>query len=172
MCALSDYQRLIERHRQPDQESTRDSDAEKELDALVNLLQERQREERGEPPSDKPDPIQQLRERTINELIPVFVELKEKYDPSGVSMEMDVSSFLGGGREIRFEFGVGGYRSHLLGTVTTEAIAFHETRYAPDIQGELVSGPMLRLRHLDAKVFREFVCERLAVLLRTAVRHR
>ena len=91
---------------------------------------------------------------------------------TGVSLEMDVSNFLAGGREISFEFGVGEYRAKLVGTVTTEAIAFHETRYAPDIDGELVSGPMLRLRNLDGTAFREFICERLSVLLRTAIRRR
>ena len=58
------------------------------------------------------------------------------------------------------------------GTVTTEAIAFHETRYAPDLHGELLSGPMLRLRGLDAGVFRKFICERLTILLRGAMRRR
>ncbi len=73
---------------------------------------------------------------------------------------------------MRFEFGIGECRTQLHGTVTTEAIAFHETRYNPDVQGELLSGPMLRLRALDGDVFRSFVCERLTILLRDATRRR
>ena len=120
--------------------------------------------------SEKKDSIQVLREMTINLLIPVFVELVEKYSSAGISMQMDASSFLEGGREIKFEFGLKDYRMQLHGTVTTEAIAFHETRHSPDVQGELVSGPMLRLRGLDGEVFRDFVCERLAILIRSSVR--
>ena len=118
----------------------------------------------------KPDPLQELRELTINELVPIFVELVEKYSKSGITMQMDASSFLEGGREIKLEFGVGGHRMQLQGTVTTEAIAFHETRHSPGVQGELISGPMLRLRGLTGEIFRDFVCERLALLLRAAMR--
>ena len=85
-------------------------------------------------------------------------------------MQMDASNFLQGGREIKFEFGIRDHRLQLHGIVTSEAIAFHETRHGPDVQGELVSGPMLRLRGLDGSVFREFVCERLTYVLRAATR--
>lgn len=118
------------------------------------------------------DPFQRLRDRMINELIPVFVQLVEKYSDAGFSMQMDASNFLEGGREIRLEFGIGEYRAILMGTVTTEAIAFHETRHAPNISGEITSGPMLRLRGLTADAFRQFICQRLTVLLRTMLRAR
>ncbi len=123
-------------------------------------------------PKEKPkiDPLQELREMTLNEFIPIFVELIEKYSKTGVSLQMDASNLLQGGREIRFDFGVGDYRVQLLGTATTEAIAFHETRFNPDVHGELVSGPMLRLRHLTGEIFRDFICSRLTVLLRAALR--
>ena len=120
----------------------------------------------------KPDQIQALREKTIKELIPAFVGLVEKYSAVGVSMHMDASDFLEGGREIKFEFGIGDFRMELSGTVTTEAIAFHETRHSPEMQGELVSGPMLRLRGLTAEVFRNFICQRLALLVRVAMRRK
>ena len=144
--------------------------SEGDLDSLVTVVKKRQQEAK-EASASASDRIDALRKLTLSELIPIFVELMEKYSAAGLSMEMDASNFLEGGREIRFEFGFGDYRSQLLGTVTTEAIAFHETRFAPDVRGELVSGPMLRLRNLTGKIFREFVCERLAVLLRTVVRH-
>jgi len=145
---------------------------ESELDALVNALDERRKSVDAETPGRTVDPIHALRELTLRELVPVFVELVEKYSKSGIAMQMDASSLLEGGREIKFEFGIGEYRVQLQGTVTSDAIAFHEVRYAPDIHGQLLAGPMLRLKQLNAKTFREFVCERLAILLRSASRRK
>ncbi len=160
------YEQLVNKARvdPPPSRST-----EGDLDSLLNTMRER-----GETNANRraSDPMQRLRELTVNVLVPVFVELVEKYSKSGISMQMDASNFLEGGREIRFEFGLGKMRTQLLGTATTEGIAFHETRYTPDCHGELASGPMLRLRHLNEKVFREFVCERLAQLVRSAMRRR
>jgi hypothetical protein len=161
------YKELVNQTRPP---APPPKSVEDELDALIAVMQERERERVALPDPDKPDAIQTLRDLSRNEFIPVFVELKEKYAQAGISMVMDASNFLEGGREIMFEFGLGEYRMNLHGTVTTEAIAFHETRYAPDVRGELTSGPMLRLRHLDGRVFRDFLCERLAVMLRMAMR--
>lgn len=146
--------------------------AEEELDSLIGALSSRRLEDADKDGGLKSDAIEALRSQTIDELIPVFVELVEKYSKSGVSLQMDASNFLEGGREIRFEFGLGDYRTQLLGTVTTEAIAFHETRYSPDVQGELISGPMLRLRGLDGRTFRDFICQRLTLLIRAATRRR
>ena len=159
-------------HRAPTRRVPGTHAPEQELDSLIALLKERRQQGASHGGSLTPDPIQSLRALTINELIPVFVELVEKYSRSGVSMQMDASNFLEGGREIKFEFGIGEYRTQLLGTVTSEAIAFHETRYTPDVRGELVSGPMLRLRNLTAQTFRDFVCDRLSILLRGAMRRR
>ncbi len=145
---------------------------EDELDTLISVLSARSRQTADGAGPFEDDPLLALRELTLNTLVPVFVELVEKYSSSGISMQMDASNFLEGGREIKFEFGLGEYRSQLHGTVTTEGIAFHETRYSPDFQGELTSGPMLRLRGLNAATFRQFVCERLTFLLRAAARRR
>ena len=145
---------------------------EDELDALIPALAARQREVTSRAGGQDPDRIRALRELTIRDFIPIFVELVEKYAASGFIMQMDASNFLEGGRELRFEFGVGDHRMELLGTVTTEAIAFHETRHSPDVHGELVSGPMLRLHNLDGDAFRNFVCDRLMVLVRAAMRQR
>jgi len=122
--------------------------------------------------ANAPDPIEILRELTLDELVPTFVDLIDKYSGAGIAMQMDASNFLQGGREIQFEFGLGEHRIQLVGTVTSEAIAFHETRYSPHVHGELASGPMLRLRTLTARSFREFICERLTLLLRSAMRRR
>ena len=148
--------------------------SEDELDTLVTAYsaQRQQRKADESAKADAPDPIATLRELTLKELVPSFVELVEKYADAGISMQMDASNFLQGGREMRFEFGLGEHRTQLLGTVTNEAIAFHETRFSPNVHGELASGPMLRLRTLTARTFREFICERLTLLLRNAMRRR
>lgn len=167
--AQSDYHDLVQRTIPPTPPA---KTIENELDALVDTLKRREEQGARDAGSSSQDRIEMLRQLTLTELIPVFVELMEKYATAGVSMEMDASNFLEGGREIRFEFGMSDCRSQLLGTVTTEAIAFHETRYTPDVHGELVSGPMLRLRNLTAETFREFVCERLSIVVRDYSRRR
>jgi hypothetical protein len=146
---------------------------ENELDSLiVNLKDRRQQSPVVDPGVPAPDRMQQLRELMANELAGVFNELAEKYASSGISMQMHASNFLQGGRELKLEFAIGDHRTQMHGTVTSEAIAFQETRHTPEIRGELVSGPMLRTRALNAETFRNFVCERLAVLLRGAMRRR
>lgn len=164
----SEYQRLVESTRVPPPPPR---SLETDLDKLILTMKERKRREAEQAPKER-DRIEELRELMVRELVGVFVELMEKYRDDGISMEMDASNFLEGGREIRFDFALGEFRIQLLGTVTTEAVAFHETRHFPDVRGELVSGPMLRLRTLNARVFRDFVCERLAVLIRAVMRHR
>lgn len=163
------YQQLIERV-QPSG-STRKT-AEGELDRLLQAAEERRRNDTHRVRREKPDAMQVLRQLTVSELVPVFVELVEKYSKSGIAMQMDASNLLEGGREIQFEFGLGEYRMQLHGTVTSDAIAFHEVRHAPEIEGQLVAGPMLRLKTLTAETFREFICGRLTVLLRLALKRR
>lgn len=163
------YGRLSKRTSIPN--ATADRNAEKELDALIVSLNERRHNASGQSTTLQLDRVQALRDLTLKALIPVFVELAEKYAESSITMQMDASSFLQGGRELKFEFCLGEYRSELLGTVTADAIAFHETRYSPDVHGELVSGPMLRLRNLTGDTFRNFVCDRVATLVRAAMRH-
>ena len=163
------YQQLVQKTQPP---PTEPQTAESELDTLVQLMTRRKEAEKANTSKPATDPIDLLRELTVKEFIPIFVELVEKYAKAGINLEMDASNLLQGGRELKFEFNAGEYRSVLQGTATTEGIAFHETRYAPDIQGELTSGPMLRLRGLDGKIFREFVCARLSLLMRTSMRRR
>jgi len=145
---------------------------EQEIDALLAGLHDDQGRGRNAPSADEPDRIQFLRDVTRELFIPVFDELKRRYAGSGVELEMDASNFLAGGREIQLLFGMAQHRSKLTGTVIPEGIAFHETRYTPDLQGELLSGPMLRARTINAEVFRNFLCARLAILLRAVTRYR
>lgn len=146
--------------------------SEAQLDTLLATIQERERKAREAASKPAPDPIQSLRELVVQELIPVFVELVEKYSDHGIAMQMDASNLLEGGRELAFEFGLGNCRMQLQGTVTQDSIAFHEVRHSSEVQGQLMAGPMLRLRHLDPNSFREFVCDRLTMLLRFAGRRK
>ncbi len=163
------YQQLVaslKRHAHKPQTS------EANLDNLLATIQERERKAREEASKPTLDPIQTLRELVVQELIPVFVEMVEKYSEHGISMQMDASNLLEGGRELAFEFGMGSCRMQLQGTVTNDAIAFHEVRHSSDVQGQLMAGPMLRQRNLDANSFREFICDRLTMLLRFAGRRK
>ncbi len=148
---------------------------EAELDAVVDAYgrrkeQEALRKAEEEARAARPDPIERLRNLVREELITVFEELSEKYAEIGVSMHFNPSNLLGGGREIDIELGLDGNRTELHGITTDEAIAFNEVRFSKHFRGELTSGPSLRLRKLDAQAFREFVCERLMMLIRVAMR--
>lgn len=145
-------------------------DPEEGLDALITQFTQRREQQALVVQEHKPDPIQLLREDVLNEYIPVFMELTEKYAAAHIAMEMDASNLLQGGREIKFCFSLHGFRQELLGTATSEAIAFHETRYGPDNEGALSSGPLLRLRRLNAQTFKQFICNQLATLVRDAMR--
>lgn len=163
----SQYRQLIEKTRpvNPARKS-----AETELDRLLAVMEEQRREEKKPQAKAKRDPMQILREQMVREFVPIFVELVEKYSQAGIAMHMDASNLLDGGREIQFEFGMGEARIELQGTVTSDSIAFHEVRHAPRIEGQLVAGPMLRLKTLNAQAFREFVCARLALLIKLGTR--
>lgn len=161
------YRLLIERTKPP---TPVERTTEGELDRLLCVIDERRKIERKRKRTPKVDPLVALRDLTIKELVPAFVALVEKYGGNGIAMHMDASNLLEGGREIKFEFAYGSYRMELQGTVVTDAIAFHEVRHAPDIQGDMVAGPMLRLKTLSADTFREFVCGRVMVLIRLANR--
>jgi len=166
---VSSYKDLVARTHVP---PTPQRTAERNLDSLLDAFEQREQAAKPNTKPAAPDPIGLLREMVVTELVPTFVELVEKYARPGISLQMDASSLLEGGREIRFEFAVGPYRSQLQGTVTADAVAFHEVRFAPDVDGQLAAGPMLRLKQLNAKTFREFVCERLAILLRASQRRK
>jgi len=148
--------------------SDHSANAEAALDGLLAKM-----EDGGPEGSDAgltASPLERLRDLMLRELSPVAMELSEKYSPKGISVTLDASNFLKGGREIRLEFALGPYRTVLQGTVTSEAIAFEEVRYSPHIDGELMSGPSLRIRTMTADSFREFLCTRVMLLLKMATK--
>ena len=158
------------------QESTKLMETrEGELDSLISVYEQRVREERERALAEREsqaDPVEKLRSLMDKELIPAFGELGKKYRAAGFTMKLDASTFLAGERELMIELGFKDHRSELCGVVTREAIAFSEIRRVGDTGGEISGGPSLRLRSLTTSTFREFVCERLGLLMRAAMRGR
>lgn len=110
--------------------------AEGESDRLIVFVQKPRVPARPSATAVGQERIQRLRELIVPEFSPAFDELKEKYAASEAVLEMDGSNFLDGGRATEFPFQVGGYRTKLAGTVTSEAVAFHETPSAPHMGGD------------------------------------
>ncbi len=143
---------------------------EEQLDALLHTAQ-RAHAAPGDPAGQyQPSPLEELRHRMTEELLPVFNELRGKYEPSGIFMEMNADDFLNGGVQLALEVRYQNVGLRLEGTVTPGGIAFHETRSANGVAGVVTAGPMLRIRHLSGQTFREFVCERVSHLVRSAMR--
>ena len=111
-----------------------------------------------------------LREQFRHELVPVFADLQVKYEAAGVEMAMDAQKFLDGGTELLIEVAYANYGLRMAGTATRDGIAFRESQFANDVSGVATTGPMLRGRSLTGVVFREFLCERISQLVRSAMR--
>lgn len=118
------------------------------------------------------DPVEGLRRLVAAEIQPAVQRLAEKYAPSGVEISLDVTKFLAGGRELSLNLAHQAYRTRLDGTVTSDLIAFLETRHTPVCDGHLIRGPSLRIRGLTAAAFEEFVCQRLALLVKSMLHER
>jgi len=160
------YRELV-RQSAPPRPASRRTDA--GLDGLLSQYEERRS---APPPSapEKPDALAALRFLMTEQLIPVFNDLARKYAGQGLEMRLDAENLLKGGKEFTMEFHLDGSRAKLSAVVTTQTIAFHETRSVKQVAGELTSAPALSLRELNADVFHRFLCERLKLLVRTAMR--
>jgi hypothetical protein len=157
--------------RQPRTERAATTDSEARLDALLAQCS-------SAPDADAPqeikrvDPLERLRELFSTRLAAVVVDLREKYGTSGVCLDMDAEKFLGGGRDLTITIEFAGQGARLDGTVTNGAIAFRLTRYLhSDRSGLTGSGPTLRTRDLTPDAFRAFLCERIAALVRSVLKH-
>lgn len=151
-------------------ESGQPVEAESQLDTMLASLIRREAQQAD--PSPRPQevsPLDVLREQFRKELIPIFEELSEKYAVSGVNLSMDVANFLDGGRQIRIEFSREPYIIRLEGTVTDRAIAFNEIKSTRKVEGVVTGGPMLMTRRLTGEKFRGFICERIAVLIKSVL---
>ena len=163
----TDYQALV---RQCRPKKTPPKTVEENLDALLDLHQKREAE-KHEPGHDaKASALDQLRRQMRRELIPAFEDLRQKYALSGIIMAMDAEDFCAGGVKVLVEVTYDVYGMRLEGTVTPAGIAFHEARFSNKVRGVLTTGPMLRARNLTKQRFREFICERIGQLVRSAMR--
>jgi hypothetical protein len=141
--------------------------SEANLDTLLATIQERERKAREEASKPAPDPIQSLRELVVQELIPVFVELVEKYSEHGISMQMDASNLLEGGRELAFEFAgpaASTSRYHQTHRIPRGTSFFGSAR---SIDGRPHAAP-----DTSMPIVPEFICDRLTMLLRYAGRRK
>jgi len=143
---------------------------EEQLDTLLDLHKKREAEKRQPADDPKLAALDQLRLQMRQDLIPVFEDLKKKYAASGILMAMDAEDFLSGGVKVLIEVAFDIYGMRMEGTVTPNGIAFHEARFSNDVRGVLATGPMLRARNLTKQQFREFICERIGQLVRSAMR--
>ncbi|MCB9850069.1 MAG: hypothetical protein H6817_05130 [Phycisphaerales bacterium] len=161
--------RAVLRHSQASETGVTDSEA--RLDAL--LRQTLTTPAVNDVPEQREDPLDRVRRLFAVDLIPMFDQLRAKYAPSGVAMKLDADNFLNGGRDviITIEYSDHGLRFH--GTVTSNAIAFSQTRFTrSDTSGLTDSGPSLRTRDLDHDSFRDFVCARIAALVQSVMHRR
>lgn len=118
------------------------------------------------------DPLDPLRQLFAKEFAAVITDLQTKYRDSGVQIAFDVEKFIRGGRTMTLIVEFCGQGSRLEGTVLNGAIAFQQTRYLQNERSGITgSGPTLRTRDLTPEIFRGFVCERIAALVRSALRH-
>ncbi len=144
----------------------RQNKQERDLDALLsaNELLEGDRSEYQS--RAEVSPIDALRERFLLEFVPIVEELDSRYAERGISVVIDVSDFLGGGRSIVIEITHNHNRHRVEGTVVDGAIAFTESRFLENVPGTVTSGPRLRTRELNDAIFREFVYERMIQLVK------
>lgn len=143
---------------------------EEQLDGILELREKRQAQSDAPRIDPKQAAIEAFRQRMRDELIPVFEDLKEKYEATGIAMAMDASDLLAGGVNLVIEVTYEAYGMRMEGTVMPEGVAFHEARYSNRVRGVLTTGPMLRTRSLTRERFREFLCDRISQLVRSAVR--
>lgn len=116
--------------------------------------------------------VARIRRQMGDELTPVFEDVQSKYESSGLLMAIDADDLLNGGFELAIEMQYATQGMRLDGTVTPDGIAFHESRFTDNVPGITTTGPMLRARSLCGATFREFLCERIAQLVRSAARLR
>ena len=145
---------------------------EEQLDALLSAEKHRQERWQDSSTETKASALDEMRRQMRDQLLPVFDDLRAKYEPSGILMEIDANDFLSGGVKLTIEVQYDVYGMRLDGTATPSGIAFHETRFSNSALGVVTTGPMLGARTLSGQTFREFICERVGQLVRSAVRRR
>ncbi|MCK4660997.1 MAG: hypothetical protein KAV82_15860 [Phycisphaerae bacterium] len=150
-----------------------DESAEDRLDALLTVHQWRSRQRlEDNAAAARNSRIDAFRHKLCDELAPAFEEIKQKYRDQDIKLDLDASDFLSGGRKLVIEFTVQSHSVYLDGTVMESGIAFNEIRSVGGVPGAICSGPMLATRQLTSRGFREFVCNHIALLVRSILRQK
>ena len=140
---------------------------ESELDAVLSQEGSRgQRSASGDPDAPVQSPLDRMRDFVASRLIPIVVDVADRYRDKGVELAIDPRDILSGGRGLALEIRYGTHLLRLEGTVVDESIAFNEMIYVNDIAGTMGTGPMLRARHLTPDAFAEFLYQRILGLVR------
>jgi hypothetical protein len=139
---------------------------ERSLDALLNSRDSRRDAASQKTAQPKPTPEDDLRDLFHASFIPVVEDLNDRYAERGVSVFMDASDFLSGGRSIAIEITFEHRRHRIEGTVISGAIACTESRFVKGAPGAVTGGPRLRTRDLDEHAFREFLYDRMIQLVK------
>ena len=164
----SSYQSLVKKWADPPHG---EKSAEEKLDSLLTTHNREPGQEEAAP-KQAVSRLDDLRRSFREELIPAFEEIKQKYGTQGIKLDMDVSEFLEGRRKLAIEFSIKSHTVRLDGTVMETGIAFNEIRSIGGTPGAICSGPMLRTRQLTPDQFREFICGRIALLVRSILRQK
>lgn len=144
------------------------SELESTLESLLDAPQAKRPQDPAPEPASEPSPMDLLRKLIAERCAPVIDRFNAHYADRDISVSMDAADFLNGGRGLTIDVYYQGARLHLEGTVTTDAIAFHETRQFPDRPGVVVAGPMLRTKGLDDRTFNDFLHARTIALVKAA----
>ncbi len=121
-------------------------------------------------PQAEVSPLEQLRATFVDRLIPLVDTIQARYAQKGITVSMDASDFLSGGRGVQIEIHYRDHRLRLEGTVMPDAIAFHETRHVSGSGGAVMGGPMLRARHLTDQAFTDFIYQRIIQIVKSTGR--
>ncbi len=144
------------------------SDLEASLDTLLDTPAVRGRDEPAVDAHPPPTPIDQLRMLVTSELMPIVDRLNDRYAGRDIFVTMDPTEFLNGGRSLFILITFKDASLRLDGTVTSDAIAFRETRRFADRAGAVVGGPLIRHTRMTAQVFSDLLHERTIALVKAA----
>ncbi len=134
---------------------------EKTLDALLETPSEDASSGATSAKAAEPSPIETLRQRMQDELVPAVEDFALRYQEKGITVSIDCEGFLEGqGRAVIIDVGFSNHRCKLEGMVTSDGIAFQESTYVSGVAGTVTAGPMLRLRGLTAETLVNYVYDR------------
>jgi hypothetical protein len=164
------YRNLIKKWSDPPLDVTT---AEEKLDALLTAANERAKAHAARGTAEAVlTPLEAFRKKLGEELIPVFDDLARKYAAQGLTLKLDATDFLSGGRKLTIEVSIQTDSLRLDGTVLENGVAFNELRSSGGVPGAIASGAMLRTRLITAEAFREFLCAQMAAFLRSILHQR